>query len=94
MAVSPRSAMRLREHGLSLALVLPAAVLLALVLVVPICIALWSSLFSLNILNLADQRFELQAGEALTFDAARPHRYTNTGTEAATYLASVTPPTP
>lgn len=44
--------------------------------------------------HLADQRFELQAGEALTFDAARPHRYTNTGTEAATYLASVTPPTP
>lgn len=57
MALSPRSATRLREHGLSLALVLPAAVLLALVLVVPICIALWSSLFSLNILNLADQRF-------------------------------------
>lgn len=49
--------MRMREHGLSIALVLPAAVLLALVLVVPICIALWSSLFSLNILNLADQRF-------------------------------------
>ncbi|MFF2654953.1 helix-turn-helix domain-containing protein [Streptomyces sp. NPDC058045] len=44
--------------------------------------------------HLADQRYELRAGEALTFDAARPHRYLNTGTEAATYLTSVTPPTP
>ncbi|MCX4786341.1 MULTISPECIES: helix-turn-helix domain-containing protein [unclassified Streptomyces] len=42
----------------------------------------------------ADQLFEVQAGEALTFDATRPHRYTNNGREAATYLTSVTPPTP
>ncbi len=49
---------RARRHGaLPILLVLPAAVLLALVLVVPMCIALWSSLFSLNILNLADQKF-------------------------------------
>ncbi|MGA8116999.1 MAG: sugar ABC transporter permease [Actinocatenispora sp.] len=49
---------RSRGHGaLPVLLVLPAALLLGLVLVVPMCIALWSSLFSLNILNLADQKF-------------------------------------
>lgn len=44
--------------------------------------------------HVADQRFEVQAGEALTFDATLPHRYANNGNQVATYLASVTPPTP
>ncbi|MGW2087894.1 helix-turn-helix domain-containing protein [Streptomyces sp. NPDC001880] len=44
--------------------------------------------------HVADQRYDVQAGEALTFDATRPHRYTNNTDEPATYLTSVTPPTP
>ncbi len=44
--------------------------------------------------HLADQRHEVHAGEALTFDAALPHRYANDTSEPTTYLASVTPPTP
>ncbi|MFK0099561.1 helix-turn-helix domain-containing protein [Streptomyces sp. NPDC091040] len=44
--------------------------------------------------HVGDQRFDVQAGEALTFDATLPHRYSNNGSSAATYLASMTPPTP
>ncbi|MFI9630862.1 helix-turn-helix domain-containing protein [Streptomyces sp. NPDC052042] len=44
--------------------------------------------------HVADQRYDVRAGEALTFDATQPHRYTNDTNEPATYLASVTPPTP
>lgn len=44
--------------------------------------------------HVAEQIFDVRAGEALTFDAALPHRYSNRGDSVATYLASVTPPTP
>lgn len=44
--------------------------------------------------GVAGTRFEVAAGESLTFDARQPHRYANEGTETAVYLVSVTPPTP
>lgn len=40
------------------------------------------------------QRLPVSAGEALTFDAARPHRYVNEGDAPAVYLTVATPPTP
>ncbi|MFF4181283.1 cupin domain-containing protein [Streptomyces sp. NPDC001750] len=44
--------------------------------------------------HVAGQIYDVRAGEALTFDATRPHRYTNDTNEPASYLTSVTPPTP
>lgn len=72
---APRGRVAGERYGaLPILLVLPAAALLALVLVVPICIALWSSLFSLNILDLADQRFiGLQNYARLLTDSAFWH---------------------
>lgn len=45
-------------------------------------------------IQVGEQSFEVVAGEALTFDASRAHRYVNNGVVPATYIASVTPPTP
>lgn len=38
--------------------------------------------------------FAVAAGESLTFDAARPHRYVNDSDSTAVYLTVATPPTP
>lgn len=48
---------RRRRDPLPLLLILPAALLLLLVLVIPIVVAIYSSFFDINILNLADQKF-------------------------------------
>lgn len=41
-----------------------------------------------------DEVFTLTAGEAITLNSVKPHRYSNRGEEETEFILSVTPPTP
>jgi transcriptional regulator with XRE-family HTH domain len=46
------------------------------------------------VVEVADERYELVAREALTFDSRLPHRFCNESERPSVYLLSVTPPVP